>query len=147
MEPLDLTVYDKNIRYTLSHGDQSSTHQTPDDGLNAMFPTNIKYIFEEDADNVELAVADETIENVIIIYLGESGALEDVEVISDRYELLGFRKRTLGTNNEAETYDIELDVLSEFSDLSTIASELSLNDLIKLYTTQNEQLQAISNSI
>ena len=43
--------------------------------------------------------------------------------------------------------DLELEVISQFRDLSPFVRELSLNDLIKLYVTQNEQLQMVSNSI
>lgn len=147
MDALDITVYDKNVRYLLNDGNQSNSHRTPDGGLNAMFPTNVKYIFEDDADAVGEAIADETIENVIIVHIQESGALDDVELISDQYELLNFRKGNVGTSTSEESLDIELDVLSQFCDLSTMVSDLPLGDLIRLYTIQNEQLQTISNSI
>ncbi|CAI1815187.1 Autophagy- protein 31 [Saccharomyces pastorianus] len=114
-------------------------------------------------------------ENVIIVQLNESGSLEDVTLVSDQYELLSHRVsspgleenqlRTLVSHNSDDKLnddgegvsidsdklgmdlDLELDVISQFCDLSPSVRELSLNDLIKLYVTQNEQLQMVSNSI
>ncbi|CAI7067209.1 ATV_collapsed_G0008800.mRNA.1.CDS.1 [Saccharomyces cerevisiae] len=192
-----VTVYDKNVKYRLeeniknnkgpSNDDQpayNNESKSTDRSDYAMFPTNIKYIFEDNNDELVDSsdaaltagidkVGDE-LENVIIVQLDESGSLEDITLISDQYELLSHRTNSLSleenqmrtlsshgddkSNDEEEELsvdsdrfrvdsDIELDVISQFCDLSPFLRDLSLNDLIKLYVTQNEQLQMLSNSV
>mgnify|MGYP003276762903 FL=1 len=192
-----VTVYDKNVKYRLeeniknnkgpSNDDQpayNNESKSTDGSDYAMFPTNIKYIFEDNNDELVDSsdaaltagidkVGDE-LENVIIVQLDDSGSLEDITLISDQYELLSHRTNSLSleenqmrtlsshgddkSNDEEEELsvdsdrfrvdsDIELDVISQFCDLSPFLRDLSLNDLIKLYVTQNEQLQMLSNSV
>lgn len=153
MDPLTITVYDRNVRYMLNDGNQSSGYRTPDGSTHAMFPTNMKYIFENDDDGDEQeADTDEGIENVIIVHLEQSGALTSVQLISDRFELLSYKRGIASTINEDKEkenrdQDVELDVVSQFCDLSPYVHDLPLDELIRLYTIQNEQMQIISNSM
>ncbi|CAI4055053.1 hypothetical protein N7582_000234 [Saccharomyces uvarum] len=195
---ITVTVYDKNVKHKLEENIKNSkktsnndlpTYNNESKGADgsdyAMFPTNIKYLFEDDeGDTADLGGTaltagidkeEDELENVIIVQLNESGSLEDVTLVSDQYELLSHRAsspsleenqlRTLVShssddklNDDGEgvsidsdklgmDLDLELEVISQFRDLSPFVRELSLNDLIKLYVTQNEQLQMVSNSI
>lgn len=147
MQPLTLTVYDRNVRHTLSENNRSNSQRTPDGGSHAIFPTNFHYIFEDD-DETEETHADGSVENVIILHMEEAGTLSYAELISDQYELLSFNNGTPGpVTDGTQNQDIELDVVSQFSDLSPLVRDLPLAELIKLYTIQNEQLQTISNSM
>ncbi|CCH62238.1 hypothetical protein TBLA_0G03010 [Henningerozyma blattae CBS 6284] len=149
MDGIFLTVQDKNI--------SSSAHlieQSVDDLNNTkcMYPTNIKYIFEEDDDVPDIALLNESndsnIENIIIIDIESSGYVSDIQLISDHFQLLSYKD----TMEESETYDtppycdIKLDVLSRFEEMKGIGERVSLDDLVKLYLIQNEQLTSISNS-
>ncbi|CAI4037912.1 hypothetical protein SMKI_04G2480 [Saccharomyces mikatae IFO 1815] len=193
-----VTVYDKNVKHKLEENDKNNKGLSKNDqsvynneskggdGSDyAMFPTNIRYIFEDNDDEVVnssdaaltagIDKTEDELENVIIIQLDESGSLEDITLISDQYELLSHRTNSLSleenkmrtngshgdvykSNDDGEglgvggdkfgmDMDIELDVISQFCDLSPLLGEISLDDLIKLYVTQNDQLQMISNSI
>ncbi|EJS44302.1 cis1p [Saccharomyces arboricola H-6] len=193
---ITVTVYDKNVKHRLEENVKNKKSLSKNDPLTynseakgidgsdyAMFPTSIKYIFEdndeESIDSSDAALTagidkdEDELENVIIVQLDESGTLEDITLISDQYELLSHRTTSLRLEeNQLKTFvphgvskvnedgeeaggsdklgldlDIELDVISQFCDISPLLQELSLNDLIKLYVTQNEQLQLISNSI
>ncbi|QHS72244.1 Atg31p [Saccharomyces paradoxus] len=193
-----VTVYDKNVKHRLEENVKNSKgpinnnqsaynneSKSTDGSDYAMFPTNVRYIFEDNNDEIvdssDAALTagidkdEDELENVIIVQLDESGSLEDITLISDQYELLSHRTNNLSLEeNQMRTFashsndfksnddgeelsvdsgklgmdlDIELDVISQFCDLSPLLRDLSLNDLIKLYVTQNEQLQMISNSI
>ncbi|CAI4057892.1 hypothetical protein SKDZ_04G2510 [Saccharomyces kudriavzevii ZP591] len=193
---ITVTVYDKNVKHKLEENVRSSKGLSSNDpskynneskGIDgsdyAMFPTNIKYLFEDndDVDSSDTALTaginqdEDELENVIIVQLDESGSLEDITVISDQYELLSHRTNSLSleenqiktlashdgdckSNNDGEEVsigsdklgmdlDIELDVISQFCDLSALLRDSSLDELIRLYVTQNEQLQMISQSI
>ncbi|QLQ80408.1 hypothetical protein HG537_0D04090 [Torulaspora globosa] len=145
MQPLTLTVYDRNVRHSLSESHRSNSQRTPDGGSHAIFPTNFHYIFEDDNETEELKT-DGSVENVIILHMEESGSVSHAELISDQYELLSFNSGSTGPGND-EGQDIELEVVSQFNDLTPLVRDLTLVELIKLYTTQNEQLQTISNSM
>lgn len=147
MEPLTITVYDRNVKYMLGDGSQSSSHRTPDANSHAIFPTNIKYVFEDDDASVTGMGSenDENVENVLVVNLDESGALDGVELISDRLQILSYKGVSSG--NDQVINDIELEVVSEFADLSNLVHDLPLDELIRLYVIQNEQMQTISNSM
>lgn len=152
MQPLTLTVYDRNVRYLLNDGNQSSSYRTPEGCSHAIFPTNMHYIFESDEDEQEENDADDSIENFIILHMEETGALNYAELISDHYELLSYNKGISGTGGEesaleSQNQDFELEVVSQFCDLTPFVHDLPLSELIRLYTIQNEQLQTISNSM
>lgn len=145
MQPLTLTLYDRNVRHLLNDGNQSSSYRTPDGESEAIFPTNFHYIFEDDEDDQEEL---ESIENVVILHLEESGVLAHAELISDHYELLSYSRTTSGlASDDNQSQDFELEVVSQFSDLSSLVHDLPLTELIRLYTIQNEQLQIISDSM
>lgn len=149
MQPLTLTVYDRNVKHTLSESNRSNSQRTPDGGSHAIFPTNFHYIFEDDDEQEELNT-DGSVENVIILHMEENGALSHAELISDQYEMLSFNTVIAGPGPEEsqnQNQDIELEVVSQFSDLSPLVRDLPLVELIKLYTIQNDQLQTISNSM
>lgn len=148
MQPLTLTLYDRNVRQLLTEGNQSSSYRTPDGETGSIFPTHFHYIFEDDEDEREELETDGSIENIIILHLEESGALVHAELISDNFELLSYN-RTISApgSDESPNQDFELEVVSQFGDLSPLVHDLPLADLIKLYTIQNEQLQIISYSM
>ncbi|CAG61687.1 uncharacterized protein GVI51_K11517 [Nakaseomyces glabratus] len=90
MEPLSLTVYDRNIWHLFKKEEGAPQ---------AMFPTNIKYIFEDDDDVADVddlvfqqQQPDSELENVIIVEIDGAGQLENVELISDQYEMLSYRR-------------------------------------------------------
>lgn len=147
MDPLTITVYDRNVKHMLGDSSQSNSHRTPDANSHAMFPTNIKYVFEDDDEILTTvdAANNESVENILILNLDDSGALEGVELISDHFQILSYKGVANGNNNVVD--DIELEVVSEFADLSVLARDLPLDELIKLYVIQNEQMQTISNSM
>ncbi|CAR25587.1 hypothetical protein ZYGR_0A01520 [Zygosaccharomyces rouxii] len=147
MHPLTITVYDRNVRHMLSDDNQSSSHHTPDGNSHAMFPTNIKYVFEDDDTSLAPTESenDDGIENMIIVNLEESGTLSGVELISDQFEMLSYKGVTSG--NDPMVDDVELEVVSQFTDLSNLVHDLPLDELIRLYVIQNEQMQTISNSM
>lgn len=147
MEPLTLTVYDRNVKHTLNDGSQSSTHRTPDGNSHAMFPTNIRYLFEDDDTSLTPIESENNngIENIIIVSLEEAGTLGDVELISDQFEMLSYKGVSSGSDQVVD--DLELEVVSEFTDLTNLVHDLPLDELIRLYVTQNEQMQIISNSM
>ena len=147
MQPLTITVYDRNVRHMLSDGNQSSSHYTPDGNSHAMFPTNIRYVFEDDDTNLTPIESenDDGIENVIIVKLEESGTLSGVELISDQFEMLSYKGGTSGSDQMVD--DVELEVVSRFTALSHLVDDLPLDELIRLYIIQNEQMQTISNSM
>lgn len=148
MQPLTLTLYDKNVRHMLNDGNQSSSYRTPDGESNAIFPTNFHYIFEDDEDDQEELDTDESIENIVILHLEENGALVHAELISDHLELLSYNKTISSSgNDDNQKQDFELEIVSQFSDLSPLVHDLPLAELIRLYTIQNEQLQIISDSM
>ncbi|CDH10302.1 related to Autophagy-related protein 31 [Zygosaccharomyces bailii ISA1307] len=131
----------------LGDSSQSNSHRTPDANSHAMFPTNIEYVFEDDdaiLTGVD-AANNESVENILILNLDDSGALEGVELISDHFQILSYKGVANGNNHIVD--DIELEVVSEFADLSVLARDLPLDELIKLYVIQNEQMQTISNSM
>ncbi|AQZ17677.1 CIS1 (YDR022C) [Zygosaccharomyces parabailii] len=147
MDPLTITVYDRNVKHMLGDSSQSNSHRTPDANSHAMFPTNIEYVFEDDdaiLTGVD-AANNESVENILILNLDDSGALEGVELISDHFQILSYKGVANGNNHIVD--DIELEVVSEFADLSVLARDLPLDELIKLYVIQNEQMQTISNSM
>lgn len=148
VQPLTITVYDRNVRHMLSDGNESSSHHTPDGNSHAMFPTNIRYVFEDDDTGLTALESenDDAIENMIIVNLEDSGDLSEVELISDQFEMLSYKGMSSGTNDQI-TDDIELEVVSRFADLSDLVQDLPLDELIKLYVIQNEQMQTISNSM
>lgn len=147
LRPLTFTVYDRNVRHMLSYGNESSSHYTPDGNSHAMFPTNIKYVFEDDDTSLTPVESenDDGIENIILVNLEESGTLSGVELISDQFEMLSYKGVTNG--NDQMIDDVELEVVSQFTDLSHLVHDLPLDELIKLYMIQNEQMQTISNSM
>ncbi|AQZ16050.1 CIS1 (YDR022C) [Zygosaccharomyces parabailii] len=147
MDPLTIIVYDRNVKHTLGDSSQSTSHRTPDANSHAMFPTNIKYVFEDDDAILTIVDAEnnESVENILILNLDDSGALEGVELISDHFQILSYKG--IANGNDQVVDDVELEVVSEFADLSVLARDLPLDELIKLYVIQNEQMQTISNSM
>lgn len=147
MDPLTIIVYDRNVKHTLGDSSQSTSHRTPDANSHAMFPTNIKYVFEDDDALLTTVDAEnnESVENILILNLDDSGALEGVELISDHFQILSYKG--IANGNDQVVDDVELEVVSEFADLSVLARDLPLDELIKLYVIQNEQMQTISNSM
>ncbi|CCC67602.1 hypothetical protein NCAS_0A10440 [Naumovozyma castellii] len=157
---LTLIVREKNIYHTIVKDKESqySSSSNPECATDVTFPTNIKYIFEDDEehekviglDTTSLGSSKDTIENVIVVQLDENGAFEDVDLISENYILLDVIKSedTVDENkNISRNHDIELQVLSKFRDLSPIANDLPLDDMISLYRIQNEQIETICNSL
>ncbi|SJM83270.1 related to Autophagy-related protein 31 [Zygosaccharomyces bailii] len=147
MDPLTIIVYDRNVKHTLGDSSPSTSHRTPDANSHAMFPTNIKYVFEDDDALLTTVDAEnnESVENILILNLDDSGALEGVELISDHFQILSYKG--IANGNDQVVDDVELEVVSEFADLSVLARDLPLDELIKLYVIQNEQMQTISNSM
>lgn len=151
MEPITLTVIDENVSFLLNSDESHGSWKETNSGK-VMFPTNIQYIFENDATpNNGTNGGDTDIENIIIIDLDESLSIEDIELISDKYEMLSYRKNEMvdagKQDDEPSGLDIEIDVLSKFKALTSSTNELSLEKLIELYNTQNEQLEQLSRSI
>ncbi|AET39767.1 Atg31p Ecym_4754 [Eremothecium cymbalariae DBVPG len=102
---------------------------------NAMFLTNVRYIFEDDEDyNLdERTMVDEDVENVVVVDLDEFLNLRSVELISERFQMLNY---SLGTENE-----ITLKVLSQFPAEVENAENRGLDELIYRYRKQNRALQ------
>ncbi|EDO19260.1 hypothetical protein Kpol_1036p2 [Vanderwaltozyma polyspora DSM 70294] len=155
-----ITVYDKNVYYLLSSRDFSNEPGPAGifDNLGpgkSMFPTKIKYIFEDDDDQSIESNEENGIDNVIIIDLDNNHSLENVTLLSDGYELLSFKENKLPTPGERSDKqelkdicnEIEIDVISQFRDLSKVSKNLSLDDLIKIYALQNEQIRTISDTL
>lgn len=171
MIPITLTVYDKNIaadetilRNTIDI--ESHTRSlNPTTTENTSFPSNIKYIFEEEPDPPHEETFDvpenDCIENVIVVNLDDTHDVKSVELLSDNFELLSFYKEnasedeqgltgtdpnTQGDMNQPGQVCIGLDVLSKFKHSESL-EKLPLKELITLYNMQNEQMQKLSNSI
>lgn len=172
MEPIIVTVYDKNIASDQTVLQKAIEDENRNDSLNpalienASFPTNIKYIFEDSANtttDTEFEIPqDDYIENVIVVNLDSSYNLEHVELVSDNFELLSFRKDTTEEEQKPNTpipetsfnqnitvpdqLCVDLEVLSKFKSNEEFEN-LPLDKLIRLYNIQNEQMRQISNSI
>lgn len=176
-EPVSLTVYDRNIWHLLKRG--PAVGETPQ----AMFPTNTRYIFDDDEDismatpinsnnkNKDDKNANCEIQNVIILTIDKEGDLENVELISDNYEMLSYKRnrpvnlaesRSLSRFNEAEPLTleegkdapqvqpmrVEIELVSAFKDYSALSLDhLKLDDLTRIFCIQNKQLQTISESL
>lgn len=160
-----VAVHDKNV-YNMLDNKGSSDNMIDHTELNdittdnkIMFPTKIRYIFEDDERN-NLVKNDEKennsdIENVILIDLDSSNYLENVMLLSDKFELLSFKENktqqlnNIGNNGEFSNLRnaIELNVVSQFRDLSNVTNDLSLSELIKIYAIQNQQIETLFNSI
>lgn len=170
MEPFFVSVLDKNVEH-LFNGDAISDYEKDlkvafqktwdQSGCNGkyMFPNRIKYIFDDDLvdsgkNNVEGVVVptDESsdYENIIIIDMDENYRVVDLSLISDKYQLLKYnivgdtedRKHLETSYNE-----VNVEVVSKFKNLSSIARDLPLNKLIDIYNIQNTQLQSLYESI
>ncbi|SCU84055.1 LAMI_0C06018g1_1 [Lachancea mirantina] len=134
MIPFTLTVHDRNVSHTLATTNTGAQH--PDHASKAIsFPTNIRYVFEDDEDFV--AEEDADIENILIVEVDPNLKVTQVELISDEYQLLSFESQA---DNE-----LELDVLSRFCTLETESQDL--DELMQIYKTQNEQLNSIFNAL
>lgn len=168
MEPITLSVDDSNIIYKINRNennnrlDDSTDNIDPNGNAHIMFPTNIKYIFDDEIDepshfdSIMNIDSHDEIENVIVIKIDESYRLEDVELISENFELLSFNKDNLSNtfdkmkdqgSDSTDHMGIELEVVSKFNDIGSMVDDLSLDELINLYTIQSEQIKKISNSI
>ena len=82
--------------------------------------------------------------------MNESLIVENIELISDEYELLHFESKEVINKEDTKSIsnvDIEIDVLSKFKDLSYKTKDLSLGKMIQIYKIQNEQIQTIMSSI
>ncbi|KAL3232257.1 Citrinin resistance protein, mitochondrial [Nakaseomyces bracarensis] len=174
-EPVSLTVYDRNIWHLFKKG--PAVGETPQ----AMFPTNIRYIFDDDEDisiptpsnnGINMTNEADGVENVIILNIDEKGDLENVELISDNYEMLSYRKsrpvnlaesRSLSRFSEVtpdndndkgvgvahrQPMRVELELVSEFKDYTAMSlDDLKLDELTRIFSIQNKQLQTISDSL
>lgn len=154
MDPISISICDNNIEYLInkddnkidSNGSTKSSLEAPlEDGYStskAMFPNRTKYIFEDD---VEGSNNEEEVdyENVFIINMNEDHIVEDVNLISDQYQLLQFTpKQDAKTGNE-----LDIEVISKFKDLSKHTKNMSLSKLINIYNIQNKQLASLLDSI
>ncbi|SMN20314.1 similar to Saccharomyces cerevisiae YDR022C CIS1 Autophagy-specific protein required for autophagosome formation [Maudiozyma saulgeensis] len=162
MEPVVLSVFDKNIFYELSN--KKSTGAEQSNSRHVVFPTHFKYIFDDPEETIISSTEpvsdindDEGIENVIVLNLDESYNLLKVELLSENVELLSFKQNKNQSSltkldepqddSSMKVYDIELDVVSNFKDVDSLTDNLSLDELIKLFNVQNDQIQKITNSI
>lgn len=133
MEPFVITVTDKSIIHELESRSQSSKH--PDhDSQALMFPTNIRYIFEDDEPEQD---EDPQVENVIVAEVEKDMRVKHVELISDEYQLLSYQ--STGEN------ELELEAVSKFQNVHS--QNLPLKKLIELYKRQNEQLDSLFNTL
>ena len=165
MQPVILSVEDKNIEYQIN--DSKSQGSDLFDNRNITFPTNIKYIFNDPGsissssallDPIMNANEDENIEHIIILNFDGSYKLTNAELLSEDIELLSFkqhdRSTSLSANDDMDkdeetsnNFDIELEVVSNFKTIDNIPDDMSLDDLIKLYNIQNEQIRTIAESL
>ncbi|CCE65666.1 hypothetical protein TPHA_0M00910 [Tetrapisispora phaffii CBS 4417] len=154
-----ITVLDTNISHIIKNGGQ---HKAEETSLNLFkghnhlnkalsFPTNIRYIFEDDDNELEInnlkgTIDELDIENIIVIDLDTDNSLQKVQLISDKYELLSYKEKSCNensTNPKISEKEIELKVLSQFKEFEHIPEQYSLEDLIKLYAIQNEQIEEL----
>lgn len=147
MSSVFVTVYNKNLQQESEKGDNTNKG-------NAMFPTNVKYIFEDDeiinTNLISNDIINDENENVIIIDMEANGYVSDVHMISDNYQLLSYKTNTDYNNKKEDKEvlfgDLSLNVLSRFKHEKGIGERKDLDDLVNLYISQNEQLNVISNS-
>lgn len=175
MEPIIITIQDKNVvhsldSFTINHRIASQSTSVVNSRIT--FPTNIKYIFQDDNyEDAELMKSNEDVDNLVIVQLDELGILENVEIVSDNFGLLdysGWSQHAIksarqqlsaivdGTQDvtsplksielateQKSVCDIDIDVVTEFQDVLHTAPNLELNELIQLYEIQNEQLKKL----
>lgn len=163
MQPVILSVEDKNIQFQIR--DTKSWDSYSFDNRNITFLTNVKYIFDESGitnsspaivDSAINAIEDGNMEHVIILNFDSSYKLTSAELLGEGVELLSFKQNSTPeptnlheSNNEeiSNDFDIELEVVSSFKAVDDIPDEMSLDDMIKLFNVQNEQIRAIADSI
>ncbi|KAG0668782.1 hypothetical protein C6P45_004384 [Maudiozyma exigua] len=163
MQPVILSVEDKNIQFQIR--DSKNWDSYSFDNKNITFPTNIKYIFDESGlTNSSPAIVDSGInasddgnmEHVIILNFDSSYKLISAELHGEGVELLSFKQNSTPeptslneSNNEeiSNEFDVELEVVSSFKAVDNIPEEMPLDDMIKLFDIQNEQIRAIADSI
>ena len=171
MEPFFVSVMDNNVEHHFNEGDTISDcgkdskidFQNTSDQLSCnakcMFPNKIKYIFDDDLvergnNSVEgdIILDDEDLdyENIIIIDMDENHHVLNLNLISDKYQLLKYD--IVGDAEDRKSLEksykeINIEVVSKFRNLSNVAKDLPLNKLIDIYNIQNTQLQSLYDSI
>ncbi|CCD22740.1 Atg31p NDAI_0A05850 [Naumovozyma dairenensis CBS 421] len=137
MAYLNVTVFDKNVVHSLTNEIENSS--SPECNTNAMFPTKIKYIFEEDEKEQEGEGRDQNIEegrtpgsgtkidkailgtsvsksgndeieNVIIIDLNEDRTIQNISLISDNYEILDYSKEQESKDSRHEFFSDDIEL-------------------------------------
>ncbi|CEP61201.1 Atg31p LALA0_S02e09010g [Lachancea lanzarotensis] len=137
MEPFIVTVLDCNVKHGLVSPVSGIPH--PDHETTAMmFPTNVKYVFEDDE---ELVVEHEEdgIENVVVVETNAELEVTHVELISDRFKQLSWN------TTQDDPHELHMRVLSRFESLED--EELPLEELIRIYKTRNDQLHSLFNTL
>lgn len=153
-EPIFITITDKNVAYDNVNNDIES-NLLNNDGKK-MFLTNIKYIFDDDDPlliNEETNIGfdhanDRDIDNVFMVNMHSLTNIDNIELISDKFKLLNYNLWSKEEKNiDFDNLDLEIDVISQFQDLTKKSDELTLNELIDLYRIQNEQIKSMMNNI
>ncbi|SCU80401.1 LADA_0B07200g1_1 [Lachancea dasiensis] len=131
MEPLVISVVDCNVK----HGLEAQGADHPDHESQAlMFPTNVKYIFEDDEESLVEEEYD-GVENVIVVEANANLEVTRVEVISDDYKLLKFET--------AEDDELMISAVSKFEPLDRETWDQPLEKLVEIYRCRNEQLERL----
>lgn len=129
MKPYTISVFDSSKNSSNKYSADNESHED-------LFLTNIKYLFDDDNDlNIEelrLSDSENEIEHVIVLEINVDSTISDIEVVSDRFQLIDFKL-------ESEN-DIRLNVLSEFSSEIEDKDTISLEKLIYEYKVRNRHL-------
>ncbi|SCU91641.1 LAFA_0F04962g1_1 [Lachancea sp. 'fantastica'] len=137
MEPCIVTVLDCNVKHGSIGPVTGAPH--PDHETTAMmFPTNVKYVFEDDED-LEVEHEGDGIENVVVVETNAELEVTHVELISDRFKQLSWE------TTEDDPHELHLRVMSRFEPLEN--EDLPLEELIRVYKIRNDQLHSLFNTL
>ncbi|SCU93779.1 LAME_0F04962g1_1 [Lachancea meyersii CBS 8951] len=139
MDPFIITAVDCNVKHeVMAMNGDGGRH--PDHETTAMtFPTNVKYVFEDDED-LSVDHEDEEIGNVVVVETNANLEVTHVELISDRFKQLSWE--TAQDDNQ----ELHMRVISRFEPLLE-ADDLPLEKLMEIYQKRNEQLNNLFNTL
>ncbi|CDO91984.1 unnamed protein product [Kluyveromyces dobzhanskii CBS 2104] len=140
MENPVIIATNANVTRNHSSGLSGGKHGAYSIDENTWFLNNISYIFEDD-EQMQQEEDQLSYENVIIIDSDPSGSINNLELLSEKWQLLSF-------DQNARDNCISLSVMNELSaDLTHNSDVAGLDTLAKLYHERNAQIRKLLDSI